>query len=387
MTDRGTLPAVTIAAELPEGLTLGVEEEFQLQDTATGALASRAADVLAAVPAELLTAERVQGELPLSQVESATPVTTTLAEVRRELLGLRSVLVTAARSAGCELAASGTPPLVDLAEHRVRDGDRYADLVDRAGILVDEQVIAGLHVHVGVPDRDRAVLVLDGLRPWLPLLTALGANSPYWRNKDSGFSSYRTAHWGRWPVVGLPPRSGTAAGYDGLVARLLDSGVVPRATNLYWDARLSQRWPTVEVRASDVTLAVEESVLVAGLVRALARHLLADHDAGRVPPDPGDVVLSAARWNAGRDGLAALVWDVDVGGWRRAAEVVADLPARLAPALEETGDRAEVATLVTRLLAGGTGADRQRSAFAEGGLRAVAAHVARETAHGTEAAP
>lgn len=374
----------------PEALTIGVEEEYHLLEPSSGALVSRGREVLAT--AHRLAVERrahgelageVQGELPLSQVESATAVCTTLPEVRRQLTSLRSLLGQAATSQGCALAASGSPPIVRVTEQRA-DGEnpRFAAMLREQGYLIDRQFIAGLHVHVGVPDRERAVAVLDRTRPWLPVLVALAANSPYWLGVDTEFASYRTVHWGRWPVAGVPPTFGDAAGYDDVGRALVATGAIGDVGQLYWQARLSARFPTVELRACDVPMSIEESVAFAGLGRALVRCALDDLDAGAPVPGVRSEIVRAANWRAARHGLRGHLVDPISCAQRPAAEVVARLLEHVRPALDEMGDRELVESVVDRLQREGNGADRQRAAYAAGGLTAVARLLVEKTAPG-----
>jgi len=401
------MPRRVCQSDRVPALTLGVEEEFQLVDAATGMLVSRGAQVLAAVqpaahpPAEMEVAHEasaagevpatapaaaVVGELPLSQVETVTGVCANLAEVRRQVGDLRALAGRAAERAGCRIVAAGTPPAAVLSEQRTNPGERYRSIVARYGYLVAEQVIAGMHVHVGVPDpagspgHDLArVAVLDGLRPWLAVLTAMAANSPYWMGVDSGYASYRTVHWWRWPTTGPPPHAGTPAAYSAAVDDLVRTTELPDATWVYWDARLSLRWPTVEVRAMDVCASLDDAVTVAGVVQGLAGAALADAAAGRPAPEPRPEVLRAASWRAASEGLSGRLVDPTAAAVRPAGEVLDALLARVRAPLEATGDYTEVEQGVRRLQCFGTGAERQRVAYAEGGLSAVARMLAAET--------
>jgi len=360
--------------------TLGVEEEFQLLDPHSGQLVSRADEALAHVPA----ADRhsVVGELPLSQLETVTAVCRTLAEVEAQVRRLRRVAATAAGVVGVRIAASGTPLSAQWRDQRTGDADRYRNLVAAQRHLTRDQLIAGLHVHVGVADRDRAVAVLDRIRVDLPLLTALAANSPYWDSVDTGFASWRAIHWARWPVSGAPPLLGDAAGYDAAVADLLTTGAVTDVSGVYWDARLSAQFPTVEIRATDVCLRVEETVLIVGLVRAMVMTALRDHATGTAPPLVSPGLLRAAAWRAARDGMSGQLVDLHTGGQPGLVEArvaVDRLVRRLHPALAAAGDDERVCALVDGARRLGTGADRQRRAYAAGGLEAVAELLVAET--------
>lgn len=358
-----------------EATTLGVEEEFQLLDPASLALTS-------AAPALLAVAGRPElvGELPLSQVEAVTPVCGSLAEVRAQVTRLRGLAADAAVATGSRLASCGTAPLAEWRLNAASDDPKYDALKVLAGHLVAEQLIAGLHVHVGVPDAERAVAVLDRSRAWLPVLLALSASSPMWAGRDSGFASWRTVHWRRWPVSGPPPHFGSAQGYAGGVAALLATGVVARESQVYWDARRSVSFPTVEFRVADAVHTVDEAVMVAGLVRGLARAALADHDAG-IGLDPlPDAALRVATWLAARHGLTGGLVDPESGLTSAAPQVVRRLLDRVRPHLGD--EAADVEEPVARLLVDGTGSDRQRAAATRGGLRAAAELVVAETVAG-----
>ena len=371
-----TPPTAPPSPSPPSPLTLGVEEEFQVIDATTGALASRAEDILDEVAVRGPSpAGTVVMELPLSQVETVTGVCRSLAEVRAAVTGLRETVADAAASRGLAVLASASPPLGDPGAQRLASAERYAPIVSRTAILGRDQFIAGMHVHVGVDTQDLRVAVVDGLRAWLPVLTALSANSPFWFGTDTGFDSYRTVHWRRWPVTGPPPRTRNSAGWGAAVAALVAAGAIPDASFAYWDVRVATRHPTVEVRCADVQGSVEEVVALAGLVRGLAATVLADVAAGREPLDPPPDVLRYACWHAARYGLDADLVDPRTGALAPAHRVVEDLLVLVAPALDRHGDAAEVTTAVRRTISAGNGARRQREACTAGGLPGVVAQL------------
>jgi carboxylate-amine ligase len=240
-----------------------------------------------------------------------------------------------------------------------------------AARLVDEQLICGMHVHVAMPERETAVRVLNRLRPWLPLLVALGGNSPLWRGQDTGFASWRTVIFGRWPVTGIPPAFASAADYDARLDALHRAGVIRDRGQVYWLARISERYPTLEVRALDVQLHVEDAQALAGAVRALVATALLEEDGGR-PADPPPELLSGALWHASRYGLGGQLVDPVRGEHRDAAAMVKDLLDHIGPALAASGDHELVPSALERLLHVGTGADRQRQALAAGRGRPAA---------------
>ena len=345
--------------------TIGVEEEFFVVDAEDRALRRRSGPVVRRAREEV--GPRVQHELQLSQVESATPVCRTLGEVRRHLTGLRRELASAAEAEGSRLAATGTHPFSHWDEDHVTPKPAYLALEREYQQVAREQVVCGSHVHVGVADPEDAVQVMNRMRPWLWPVLALAANSPFWLGADTGYASFRTELWSRWPMAGIPELFSSQAEYDAVVKTLLRTGAIDDPARIYWDARLSARFATVELRVTDVCLTVEEAVMVAGLWRALARTCHDQAVRGEPSPRPRPELLRAAKWRAARFGLSADL--VDVPGARAvpAGELVQALLALVRPALEDGGEWEEVSTLAQATLGRGTGAVRQRQAFTRRG--------------------
>ncbi|MFC5722941.1 glutamate--cysteine ligase [Streptomyces gamaensis] len=352
-------------------LTLGIEEEYLLLDPATALPVPMAEQVCAAVDLEPVVHEReVQAELLQAQVEVATPVCADLAEAGHHLQRLRHAVSSAAKKAGCRIAACGTAPRTGLAPVPVTRKPRYLAMRSQAGRLVEEQLVNGMHVHVAIPDREMGVAVLNRLRPWLPVLVAMTANSPLWNGQDTGFASWRTVVYSRWPVCGPPPFFADLADYEQRIQALLEAGAIADRGQLYWQARLSDRYPTIEVRCADVQLRADDAVMFGGIVRGLVATAIHDEKTGGRAPHARPELLSAATWHAARHGLEGELVDPD--GKRRGAEdVVRTLLGHVAQALEESGDTRQVDSLVRRLLRRGSPADRQRRVLAADGLRAL----------------
>lgn len=352
--------------------TFGVEEEFLLLDPVSGRPVPRAEEVRAAADLQsALGHEEIQRELLQAQVEIATPVCTDLDEIGGHLLRLRHALGTAAEKTGCRIVASGAAPFEPLGPVPITDSGRYRALRETGRLLVEEQLINGMHVHVAMSDRELGVAVLNRLRPWLPLLAAMSANSPLWQGTDTGFASWRTVVFGRWPVSGPPPRFTGVADYDLRIRDLLACGVVNDLGQLYWQARLSVKYPTVEIRAMDVQLRVDSAVMLAGICRALVSTAVRHEREGLPQPEPRPEVLAAANWYAARHGVSDYLIDPLAAQRRKAGDVISDLMEHIGPALEESGDGREVGSLVHRLLQEGTAADQQRQLLAERGDAAV----------------
>ncbi|WP_406277977.1 glutamate--cysteine ligase [Nocardia sp. NBC_00881] len=339
--------------------TVGVEEEFLLADPGTGAPVAKNVEVAR-------TAKEIgidlQLELTRCQLEANTAVHTDIAALHRELRELRRSIAACAEQNDARLLAVGIPPTAPT-EVPVTDTPRYQRIADNFGILGHEQGLSGCHIHVGIPDRETAVQVGNYLRPWLPLLLALTANSALYRGVETGYASWRSILWRRWPSAGPPPYFSSARDYDAMVEMMLSSGTILDRKMIYWDVRPSISFPTVEVRVSDIPATVEETALLAALVRAtvvMARKSLA---AGRIAPTVPAGVLRAAYWKAARSGLAG----DGVDPFDCHVEPIRTLLGRLidhaAPALEEAGDRQFVDEAFAAVLARGNGAHRQLAAF------------------------
>jgi carboxylate-amine ligase len=331
--------------------------------------------------AEPALGERVQPELYRSMVEMNTPVCSTLAEVREAVRHGRRALAEAAAPQGLRIAAAGTHPFSHWRDQQVTDKPRYHNLAEDYQQVFREQVVFGCHVHVGIDDREAAIQTMNRARPWLPVLAALTVNSPYWLGGDTGYASYRTEIWNRWPTAGMPQSFASRAEYDALVETLVATGSVRDPTKLYWDVRPSAKQETLEFRVADVCMAVDEAVMVAGLARALAFTCLQAALAGEPDPAPRPELLSAAKWRAARHGLAADLVDVLGRRARPAAEMAEVFLAAVRPGLEAAGDLDEVTELVRATIARGPGAIRQREAFQRAQrLEAVVDLVIGETA-------
>lgn len=371
--ERARTPAGTGAGLL----TVGVEEEFLLVDPATGAAAPAVEAVMARVPAELRG--QVQYEFQVSQIETGSPPGLDLAAIRHSLGLLRAGVATAAEEAGVRLVAVGTGP-VGGPMPPVVDHPRFQEMIERYGLLVPGPGNNGMHVHVGVPDPEIGVQVLNHLRPWLPVLQAVTANSPFFQGRDTGYASWRSVLWEHWPPVAPTPRLASHAHYERLIDQLISTGMLLDEGMLYWYARLSARYPTVEVRVGDVVPGIDDVLLVAALTRGLVAAAQDDIAIGRPPLDVDHHLLVAAHWRAARDGLEGQAVDLAEGGTRPAWTVLNELVARVRPQLDRHGDLETVTALLTRLREHGTGAARQRAAFSRTGeVTGVIDAIARET--------
>jgi carboxylate-amine ligase len=366
-----------------EDFTIGVEEEYQIVNPETRELRQRAQRILP--KAQEAVGEDVKNELFLSQIEIGTPICRTLDEVRRELVRLRRGLISAARREGSRIVAAGTHPFSHWEDQAVTPKPRYYGIAADFQQLAREQIIFGCHVHVGISDRELAIQVMNRARPWLAPLIALAANSPFWLGIDTGYSSYRTELFQRFPMVGTPNVLASRGEYDDLVSALVETGSISDASKIYWDIRPSSHFETIEFRVADVCASIDEAVMVAGLCRALARTCY-QHAVRGVPIEHArPELLRAAKWRASRFGLDGELIDIEARLAVPAAQLIEKFLEFLRPALEEAGEWDEIGTLVLETLDRGSGAKRQRDALAKRGrFEDVVDLLIEETARGTQ---
>lgn len=381
---RGDAGADRIAATAQWAGTVGVEEEFLLVDTVNGRPVPMAETVLARAERHRSAQDRTEykQELLTSQVEAASGVCTHLAELGAQLTHGRRALAEAAQECGVALLPSGTPPLSE-GRTPVTPGARFEKILGLYADVVADYEVCGCHVHVGVPDRETAVAVVNRLRPWLPTLLALSVNSPYRHGRDTGHASWRMVEQRRFPGSGVPPVFASAAEQEAEVARLVSCGVLADPRMTFWLARPSPRFPTVEFRTADAVPTAGDALLQAALCRALVRTELDGLAAGRRPPAIGDQPAAAAVWSAARYGLRGPAVDPRRGRRLPAAAMVRALVVHVRPALEAAGDLTFVREQLSRTELEGTGADRQRSAGPDSpaaAVRRLAAEVLRAPA-------
>jgi carboxylate-amine ligase len=344
-----------------EGLfTLGIEEEYQIVDGRSGELSPAVEEVLATARREL--GEAAEHELHRSQVEAGTPVCATLDEARVELRRMRRAIRDAAHAAGCRIAAAGTHPTSSWQAQGVTPTARYLRIEADHRRIARETVIFGCHVHVACGDPETTVRAMNRVRPWLPALLALSVNSPFWEGADTGFSSFRSTVWRRWPTSAAPLPFDGHDEYDRLVGALLDTGAIDDPARLYWDVRPSARYPTLEFRVADACTRIDETLMVAGLCRAVAERAVAAERDGEPDEAVRPELLEGAIWQAARDGVDGELIDPRIPARVAAADLVESLLEHVGPVLAARGDANTVERAVETTLRDGTGASRQRLA-------------------------
>ncbi|CAM5688078.1 glutamate--cysteine ligase [Streptomyces violaceorubidus] len=358
--------------------TVGVEEELLLVDPATGEPRALSAAVLARASQHDVGQEVFEKELHEQMLEFATHPQADMERLHAEIVRCRAQAGRHAGGIGCAVAALATSPLPVAPSVGVNR--RYEWMAEQYGVVVQEQLVLGCHVHVSVDSDEEGVAVIDRVRPWLPVLAALSANSPFWQGRDSCYSSYRSRVWQRWPSAGPTELFGSAEGYHRRVSDMLATGTILDDGMVYFDVRLSPRYPTVEFRVADVCLDASTAVVLAALARALVDTAAQEWRRGAEPAEDSVSLLRLAAWRAARSGLTEELLHPATMRRMPAETVVRALLEHAEEALAAAGDLERVREGVDALLRHGNGARVQRELLERtGSLRQVVAACVRRT--------
>ncbi len=321
---------------------------------------------------------RIDHEFKMEQTEIGSSPTIDIGALRDELLELRRGVASAAGSTGVHVVAVATSPF--KVRPTATPNERYDRMVEMFGIIARQQLTCGQHIHVSVNSPDEGVAALDRIRGWLPVLTAISANSPFWQGQDTGYASYRSIVWGQWPSAGPTEAFVDIGGYQRAIAGLLATGAAMDDGMVYFDARLSATYPTLEIRVPDVCTNVRDSALIAALARALVDTSVTEWQHGKPVAPIRIEVLRGAAWRAARFGLAGELLDHRTRERVPAWALVDALVEHVLVALRANGDADFVFDGLARLRRTGTGADLQRGEFARRGqLTDVVQHAAQRT--------
>lgn len=351
--------------------TFGIEEEFFMFDAETGLPASTDKEALR----QALDSQRngeVQNELLACQIEHASAICEDRDQALHELGSFRSALASEAASRGLLVAGLGAAPMIAQQAPELTDNARYREIGNFVSGIASEHYMCGLHVHVSIPDSEAGIRALNFLRGWLPFLCALGANSPYWRGVDSNFSSWRTIHYRKWSVQGIPPYFKDSKDYGTRLARINGTDAVPDPGHIGWSARLSEKYPTLEIRVADSQLRAQDSVLLAVLMRGLVETAVAgEFDALEYLPE----VLDLSLWQAAKNGITGVHVDTRTGEPVAVEELARRMLRLIEGALKEHGDYDYAVISLRNMLETGNGAVRQRAAFERGAFTHLLANA------------
>ena len=344
--------------------TLGIEEEFQLVDMQTGELRSYA-DAIIEKGADAL-GEQLKQEMSQSTIELVSNILPDIAVARQELRVTRATLAQLVNEEGLAIISAGTHPSSSWRDQKNTDGERYIELAQEYQDVVRSDLIFGLHVHVGVENKDLAITILNQVRTWLPHLLALSTNAPFWSGRMTGLKSYRAVQWKRFPRSGVPYVFPSWNHFDKYVQDLIDMGCIDDGKKIWWDVRPHAYFDTVEFRVCDMPSTMEDTLGIAALCQALVAKLARLHEQGKTVPIVKSRYIEENKWRAMRYGLDAEL--VDFTSRRRLPmrDSIRETLDFVDEVVDDLGSRREITYLHTLLDdPQGTGADRQMAIYRE----------------------
>jgi glutamate---cysteine ligase / carboxylate-amine ligase len=361
--------------------TLGIEEEFQVIDPETRDLTSHIHQIVDDGKTILL--EQVKNEMHTAVVEVATNVCENIADARREVTKLRRAIFEQAAKEGLLIASAGTHPFARWADARITDMPRYREIVDELQDAARGNLIFGLHVHVGIPSREEGLQIMNTVRYFLPHIFALSTNSPFWEGRDTGYRSYRTKVFDKFPRTGIPDYFSSASEYDDYIKLLVKTGCIDNGKKIWWDIRLHPVFNTVEFRVCDVPMRVDETIALAAVMQALVVKLYKLMQSNLNFRLYRRALISENKWRASRFGIDGKLIDFGKQEEVDTRVLIGELLEFIDDVLDELGSRKEV-EYIHEILRMGTGADRQRAEYQRNGgdLIGLMDFIVRETALG-----
>jgi carboxylate-amine ligase len=343
--------------------TIGIEEELMIVDRQSMELVSAIDELMGGVPAE--TEGRVKPELMQSVLEISTDVCRNVAEAAGQLEDLRRRVRETAESSGLTIGSAGTHPFARPEDQKIVEADRYREIVDALRFVVRQELLFGLHVHIGIDDPEKAIHVANGMRVHLPILLALSANSPFWRGSLTGLMSSRTPIFKQLPRVGVPPRFDNWSEYQARIDFMVEAGAVADYTYVWWDVRPHPNLGTVEIRVCDAQTRLTHTVALAALIQSMCKELAESYESGYQLGTFPREVLEENKWLAARYGLDGTLIDLPQPTRVDAADLARRLAKRLLPHAQDLGCEREFEG-IEDMISGGTGAHRQLAEWHSG---------------------
>ena len=352
-----------------ERYTLGIEEEFQIVDPQTRELRSRVAEMLE--EGKMMLGEQVKPEMIQAQIEVGTGICRNIQEARRDITRLRSIVSGLARKQGLRIVAASTHPISQWTAQDIYDDPHYKLLIEELQMVARSLLIFGMHVHVGIHDRDRQIHIMNAARYFLPHVLALSTSSPFWLGIDTGLKSYRSEVFKKFPRTDIPDHFGSYALFQSYIKLLLDTNSISNPKKIWWDVRPHPHFPTLEFRVCDIPTRVDDTVAITALFQAIVARLdkLIEKNLGfRLYRK---MYIQENKWRAVRYGLDGKLLDLGKQKEVPARDLIRELLEFVDPVLDELDSRREVEHIHT-ILERGTSADEQQRVFAEtGDLKSV----------------
>ena len=361
--------------------TLGIEEEFQTIDPVTRELRSHMSKIVEG--GQITLQERVKAEMHQAVVEVGTNICHNIQEARAEVTELRKHIIELADQQNLLVAAAGTHPFSDWQDQLITPNERYDALIDELRDVARGNLIFGLHVHVGIESREEGIQILNAVRYFLPHIYALSTNSPFWCGRNTGFKSYRSKVFDKFPRTGIPDFFASANEYDEYIKLLVKTNCIDNGKKIWWDIRLHPYFDTIEFRICDIPMRIDETICIAALIQALVAkmHKLMKQNLSFRPYRK--VLINENKWRAARYGIQGKLIDFGKQEEVPYRELCGELLDFVDDVLDELGSRHEV-EYIKQILDHGTGADRQLAVFEQtgGDLKAVVDYIVEETKAG-----
>ncbi len=369
------------AAITPPSLSIGIEEEYQTVDPVTRDLRSHIhAEIVQ--KGKMLLQERVKPEMHQSVVEIGTGVCRNIQEAHEEIRDIRRQIIGLARENGLRLAAGGTHPFAEWRNQEIYPDDRYKVIVEDLKMVARANLIFGLHVHIGVEDRETAIQLMNSARYFLPHLLALSTNSPFWLGMDTGLKSYRCKVFDKFPRTNIPDIYQSWSEFENYVNLLIHTNCIDNAKKIWWDIRPHPYFPTLEFRTCDMPMRLEESIAIAALCQAIIAKLYKLHEQNQTFRHYSRSLIMENKWRAARYGLDGKMIDFGKQTEVDARKLIEEILEFVSDVSDELGSQKEIG-YIREILKNGTGADRQLRVFAQtGDLKKVVDYMIEETEQG-----
>ena len=360
--------------------TLGIEEEFQTIDPQSGELRSHMSKIVEG--GKIVLQERVKAEMHQAVVEVGTDICNDIQDARNEVTYLRKMIIELADQQNLKIAAAGTHPFSDWQQQLITPNERYDQLIDELRDVARSNLIFGMHVHVGIASRNEGIHIMNAVRYFLPHIYALSTNSPFWRGRNTGFKSYRSKIFDKFPRTGIPDFFSSATEYDEYIALLVKTGCIDNGKKIWWDIRLHPFFDTIEFRICDVPMRVVETICLAAIMQALVAKIYKLQRANLNFRPYRRVLIAENKWRAARYGIEGKLIDFGKEEEVPTHQLIYELLEFVDDVMDELGSRQEC-EYVHEILKNGTGADRQLAVFNEtNDLKAVVDYIVQETSYG-----
>ncbi|MBI1748347.1 MAG: carboxylate-amine ligase [Acidobacteria bacterium] len=360
--------------------TIGIEEEFQTVDPRTRELRSHVSEIIE--EGRILLGEQIKPEMHRSVVEVGTAICRNIQEARQEVCRLRSIVSALAVKNDLRIAASGTHPFSDWRNEPITPNERYFEIVEELQDVARSNLIFGLHVHIGIEDRETVIAILNAARYFVPHILALSANSPFWLGRNTGLKSVRSSIFKKFPRTGVPDYFASWSEFDNFVKLLIKTGCIDNGKKIWWDIRPHTFYPTLEFRMCDITMRADETIAMAALIQAIVVKLYSLYEKNLGFRIYRRSLIEENKWRAARYGISGKLIDFGKREEVPTRDLIRELLAFVDDVVDELGSRQEL-NYIYQILEEGSGADRQLEVYRKtGDLRIVVDYIADETMRG-----